>query len=202
MTVALANMPPSKSASFPPRPKRWTVAEFHRLLTDDMFEGTKPVLLDGEIIEMPNPRPPHDQSVGLADYVFKGVFAKGYWVRIRQSLALSQWSDPMPDLAVVLGSPRDYPILPTTAVLVVEVSDSSIDIDLGRKAALYAAGRIPDYWVVDLNGRQVVVHRDPQPDPKDPTKSRYTQSTPYDAGSSVSPLAMPGSTVNIADLLP
>lgn len=83
----------------------------------------------------------------MADYVLKAIFTPGYWVRIQQPLVLSQWSDPIPDLAVVPGAPRDYPQLPTSALLVVEVSDSSPDIDTGDNAALYAAGGIADYWL-------------------------------------------------------
>src|SRR6478672_631944 len=144
--------------------KRWTVDEFHEIYSLPAFESKKLVLLDGEILEMPNPNAPHDAGLGLALAAVGAAFGPGFWVRGQMALRLSQATDPMPDVAVVPGSPRDYPQQPTTALLVVEVSDTSLAIDTGIKAELYAAAGIADYWVVDLNSRVLIVHRDPQPD--------------------------------------
>jgi Uma2 family endonuclease len=46
-------------------------------------------------------------------------------------------------------------------MLVVEVSDSSAAFDLSRKAALYAEAGVPEYWVLELGRRRLVVHRQP-----------------------------------------
>ena len=70
--------------------------------------------------------------------------------------------DPEPDLAIVPGRPRDYVGHPTTAELVIEVADSSLDFDTNEKRLLYAKASIRDYWVVDINGRRLLVYRDPQ----------------------------------------
>jgi Uma2 family endonuclease len=185
-----------------PKPKRWTVAEFHRLWGEGWFEGRKAMLLDGEILDMPLPGPPHDQGVGLADYAIRAIFASGFWVRVQQPLMMGLATDAVPDVAVVPRSPRDYPELPRSALLVIEVADSSLDTETGRKALLYAAGGIADYWVVDLNARQLVVFRDPQPDATFPTGFRYARETVLDASASVRPLAVPTATFAVADLLP
>ncbi|HKB00706.1 MAG TPA: Uma2 family endonuclease [Gemmataceae bacterium] len=186
-----------------PRPKRWTVAEFHRLWEQGWFERSRPMLLDGEIYEMAIPGPRHNTGVGLADYALKAVFAVGYWVRVQMPLVLSQWSDPVPDLAVLTGSVRDYVATqPTTAVLVVEVADTSLSTDTGEKARLYAAAGIADYWVVDLNSRTLIVHRDPHPDPASPHGASYQTATALAPGQSAAPLAAPQAVVNVADLLP
>jgi Uma2 family endonuclease len=74
-------------------------------------------------------------------------------------------SEPEPDL--VWAVERDYSRgkpAPENIRLVVEVAESSLDHDLGEKAALYAAAGIRDYWVVDLIDRRIVVHRDPAPE--------------------------------------
>jgi Uma2 family endonuclease len=193
---------PTSGGSSSPRPKRWSVPEFHRMWELGWFDGRKPMLLNGEILDMPIPGPPHDQGVGLADYVLKSIFTPGYWVRVQQPLVLSRWTDPIPDLAVVPGSPRDYPQIPSSALLVVEISDSSLDIDMGDKAALYAAGSIADYWVVDLNNRQLIVFRDPQPDPSARLGFRYLQRVQLGSSDLVSSLALPAAVVKVADLLP
>ncbi|HEX3149645.1 MAG TPA: Uma2 family endonuclease [Gemmataceae bacterium] len=182
--------------------KRWTVDEFHDIYSLPKFANRKLVLLDGEILEMPNPNAPHDSGLGLAIATVTSLFGPGFWVRGQMALRLSQATDPMPDIAVVPGSPRDYPQQPTTALLVIEVSDSSVSIDTGIKAQLYAAVGIADYWVVDLNNKLVIVHRDPRPDPNSPHGVSYANVTSVTASQSVSPLAKAGSIVNVADLLP
>jgi Uma2 family endonuclease len=111
-------------------------------------------------------------------------------------------SDPVPDLAVVPGGPRDYVNHPTTAQLVVEVADTSLAMDTGEKVHVYAASGIADYWVVDLNNRQLIVYHDPRPDPASPLGSAYATVTRLVVGQTVSPLANPGATVNVSDLLP
>ena len=161
------------------------------------------MLLDGVICERSILYPRQSVGVGLADYAIKAVFTQGFVVRIQMPLVLGQWSDPVPDISVLTGSVRDYVATqPTTAELVVEVSDTSLAIDTGEKAQLYAAGRIADYWVVDLNNRVVVVHRDPRADPASPSGSSYATVITLPPGQSVSPLAAPRANVHVADLLP
>lgn len=193
---------PTKYVSGPPRPKRWTVEQFHQLWEQGHFDGIKAMLLDGEIVEMPIPGPPHDQGIGLADYAFKGLFSDGYWVRIQQTLPLGLWSDPIPDLVIVKGTPRDYPSLPTTALMTIEIADTSLDIDTGRKAVLCATARIADYWVVDLKNRLVIVFREPQPNPSEPGRFRYAQETRFDESATIAPLEAPQKLIRVADLLP
>lgn len=182
--------------------KRWTVDEFHALYSLPAFEDKKLVLLAGEILEMPSSNAPHDAGLGLALAAVTAAFGPGFWVRGQMALRLSQITDPMPDVAVVPGSPRDYAQQPTTALLVVEVSDTSLAIDTGVKAQLYAAAGISDYWVVDLNSRVLIVHRDPQPDPASPAGASYRTVTSLLPGQSISPVAAPQATINVSDLLP
>lgn len=46
----------------------------------------------------------------------------------------------------------------------IEVSVSSLQRDLVRKPSLYAAAGVAEYWVIDLDGRRAVIHRDPRSD--------------------------------------
>lgn len=77
-------------------------------------------------------------------------------------MALSEDSEPEPDLAVVpWGDYRDEH--PTTALLVIEVADTSLEADRSFKADEYAAAGVPEYRIVDVRGRTIEVCRDPQP---------------------------------------
>ncbi len=118
------------------------------------------------------------------------------------SLALGRSIDPVPDLAVVAGSPRDYLQKPTTAVLVIEISDSSLDYDTTTKASLYASAGIADYWVLDLKNRRLLVYRDPIADAAAPFQFNYANIIEASAGAMVSPLALPAGKIAVADLLP
>jgi Uma2 family endonuclease len=194
---------PRPPVAAPSTRKRWTVAEFHGLWEDGWFEHCRPMLLDGAIFESPIPSPLDCTGISLADYALKAVFSQGFVVRIQLPLVLGQWSDPVPDVAVLTGSPRDYAAAqPTTAVLVVEVADTSLTTDTGEKAHLYAAAGIADYWVIDLNNRLVIVHRDPRPDPSSPSGAAYATVSRLSAGQTVSPLAAPRATIAVGDLLP
>lgn len=203
--LTLAAKPPAPRIavpSLPPVRKQWTVVEFHRLWTDGLFEPDCPMLVLGQIYLVAIPGPPHNTSVGMADYCLKGLFGLGYWVRIQMPLVLGQWSDPVPDLSVIVGPPEIHDDQPTTAVLVVEVSDTTLSFDTGLKAEAYAGGGLTDYWVVDVNNRCLIVHRDIRPDPASRSGSSYATVTTLQTGQSIHPLANPQLVVNVNDLLP
>jgi len=193
---------PRRTVAVSPTPKRYSVAEFHQMWESGLFDDCKPMLINGEVYEMAKPGPAHNTSVGLTDNALRPIFSTGFWVRIQMPLVLGQRSDPEPDVAIVVGGPRDYPTHPTTAELVVEVADTSLHMDTGAKAQLYAAAGILDYWVVDLNNRLLIVHRDPRPDTTNPFGASYTTVTSSSPGQSVNPLAFTLASVNVADLIP
>lgn len=195
-------VPPPVSTLPVPRPLRWTCAEFHRFGDLGVFEGRRAFLIDGVILEQGPMNPPHAITLELVDGALRAAFGSGHRFRIQLPLVLGQHTDPMPDLAVMLGSPRDHPTHPTTAVLVVEVADSSLQFDTTEKLSLYAAAGIPEYWVVDLNGRRLLVYRDPRPAPGQPHGHDYASQQALGPADAVTPLAAPAASIRVADLLP
>ncbi|MBL8867372.1 MAG: Uma2 family endonuclease [Gemmataceae bacterium] len=191
--------PPPK---FVPKPIRWTCQQFQDMSDSGVLEGRTVILVDGEILDMPKPNPPHDTAVTLTLYVLLRVFAQDHFVRVQTGLPTNLDTDPIPDLAVIAGSPRDFSKQhPSTASLVVEVADSSLDYDLGTKSNLYAAAGILDYWVIDVNGQQLHVFRDPVADATAPRGFRYNSIQVLDHADTITPLA--GSVpIAVADLLP
>jgi Uma2 family endonuclease len=186
-----------------PRLVRWSLDQFIALCNTNVFRDRRVMLIDGEILEMPHANPPHATAHGLALEALQSIFRIGFHVRVETSLPLGRNSDPIPDLAVVTGSVRDYAQShPTTAALIVEISDSSLEFDMGDKASLYASAAIADYWVVDLVNRQLVVMRDPVDDATRRFGFRYATVTTLTPGQSASPLAAPTASVAVADLMP
>ena len=201
MTPATLTPPPVNSTG--PKPYRWSAAEFHDLSDQGRFEGKRVILIRGEILQMTAPNPLHNTGLTLTAEVLTALFRPGYVVRNQMALELSLDTDPVPDLAFVPGSARDYSNRQaTTAALVVEVADSTFDYDITVKAELYATGGIPDYWVLDVAGARLHVFRDPAPLPTSLGATAYRTHLNLGPGDTISPLAVPTATVTVADLLP
>lgn len=182
------------------RPFVFTRKEYYAL--DIFFIDQRVELINGEILQMARMNPPHAKSVYKSTKALERVFADGFVVRCQLSLDLGLTTEPQPDVAVVEGSIDDYgDEHPHTAVLVVEVSDTTFDFDSGEKASLYAAAGIADYWIVDLANRRVMVCRDPQPAVDEPHHYRYAALSPVAEEKFVAPLAASSARVPVADLL-
>jgi Uma2 family endonuclease len=186
----------------PPRNLLWTVDQFHYLGDLGVFEGRRAMLIDGVILEQGPMNPPHAIAATKTEDAIREAFGKGWHVRVAKPLVLGRTTDPEPDVAALTGRPGDYATHPTTAALIVEVSDTSLRYDTTDKASLYAAGGIRDYWVVDVNAGRLLVFRDPVPDATQSHAFGYATQTTHAAGDAVAPLAAPSAAVKVADLLP
>ena len=114
--------------------------------------------------KMPTNAPHSFTTFELAAILFTLVGNK-WAVRSRAPVFIPDDSMPEPDVAVAVGARRDYNFVKPTAAqmaLVVEVSESSLAFDLGVKLALYAAAKIPEYWVADLVNGKLHVHTLPR----------------------------------------
>jgi Uma2 family endonuclease len=187
-----------------PRPYRWTIEEYYHLCEAEWFQGRHVQLIDGEIIDMPSQKNLHALAIKLTDTALSASFGFQFWVRVQMSLDLKPYSVPDPDLAVIPGSPRSHTTSsnPTTALLIVEVSETTLSYDRNAKASLYAAAGILDYWIVNLVQRQLEVFRDPLPDSTKLFGYGFASRTILDPIDVVTALALPASRILVADLLP
>ncbi len=184
-------------------PLLWTVTDFHAICETGRFAGRRPVLLRGQILEQGPMNPAHAIALELLLEVFRATALPGFRLRVQSPLVVGTDSDPLPDLALVPGTVRDAtPGHPTTAALVVEVSDTSLATDTTTKAELYATAAVPDYWVVDLVNRRLVVYRDPAPLAAGLNATAYRVESAFGPEDRVSPLAIPALSIRVADLLP
>ena len=187
-----------------PHPRLWTREEYYKMAEVGVFRpGERVELIGGRIVTMSPQNSPHFTAICLAEDALRTIFGAGYAVRVQGPLDLSPSSQPEPDIAVVRGSIRDYASdHPTTALLVVEVSETSLTFDRGEKASLYASAGIPEYWIVNLLDRRLEVYRDPVPMPGQPYGYGYRNYTHYFAADEVATLAAPQGAIKVADLLP
>jgi putative restriction endonuclease len=183
--------------------RRWTRDEYVQMSEWAWFSDCKVELIGGEVIELPAMYDLHLAGVTLTTDALRLVFGAGYWVRNQGSLDLSPSGVIDPDVAVVQGTPRGAAhTIPTSALLVVEVSESTLAFDRKGKASLYASGAIADYWIVNLVQRQLEVYRNRVADPAARFGYSYSDRTILDPGDFASPLALPQARVAVNDLLP
>jgi len=142
--------------------RRFTREEYYRMAELGLFRGERVELIEGDIIKM---SPVSAEHVTCVHRLFQWLFQvfSDATVRIQSPLNLGD-SEPEPDIAVVPGKAGDYlHAHPTTALLVVEVAQTSLEYDREVKAPLYARAGIPEYWIVNLDGQCIEVYRDPAP---------------------------------------
>jgi Uma2 family endonuclease len=179
---------------------RWTRAQCTAIQDAGVLTG-RYELIDGEIISKMGHNPPHATALGLVFGWLAGVFGVQF-IRVQTTAdaggADRDHNEPEPDVCVTRQPPRAYSARhpgPEDLLLVVEVSDTTLRFDRTTKAALYAASGIQDYWVLDVRGRRLFVHRRPEGD-------NYAEITEYGPEESAAPLARPEAAVVVSDLLP
>jgi Uma2 family endonuclease len=176
----------------------FTVSEWHIMGDAGLFgEDARVELLDGEVIEMAPIGSAHNGCViKLTNLLVEAVGHRAL-ISAQGPVRLDERSEPQPDLAVL--SPREdayrrsHP-LPADILLLVEVADTSLDFDRGRKASYYAESGVREAWIVDLGGDQVLVMRSP-------SSSGYGQIRSMRGGDQLDIQALPGVAVNVDDVL-
>jgi Uma2 family endonuclease len=187
----------------PPR-KRWTRAECERLEALGVFDQQRVELIEGELIVKMSKNRPHVRVAALLTAWLIQIFG-GLRVNAEAPIDVAPednpTNEPVPDLIVLTRGYSDSaayesaPPQPRDLDLVVEIADTSLAFDLTVKAALYARAGIADYWVLDVPGRRLIVHRGPQSD-------RYESVTAYDEQEGVVPLGAPNSIFQVRTVFP
>lgn len=169
-----------------PQPRTWTRSEYHRMGELGWFDGQRVQLIEGEVIVMSPQNFPHARTVDRVFRMLDAAVRPQFWVRSQLPVVLPDQSEPEPDISVVPGSETDYTDHPTTAHLVIEVSDTTLAFDRHRKRRVYARAGIPNYWIIDLVHQTIEVYEAPDPAAAEPDYGTTTVLHPGQA------LAFPG----------
>jgi Uma2 family endonuclease len=181
-----------------PTTRRWTRGEYYRLADEGWFAGQRVQLIDGEIIQMAPQGYPHANALMLMKRALSGIFDQDC-IRPQMPLNVPGESDPEPDFAVTEQRFDQFHGHPTTAVLVIEIADSSIRLDR-RKAGLYAKAGVADYWIVNTNSRKLEVFRQPIADAREEFGHRYAEKFDLDETGVIAPLAAPDAKISVKEL--
>jgi Uma2 family endonuclease len=182
----------------PPAPDgrvRFTRDTYHRMFEAGLLDSQKRFeLLDGEIVMMSPIGPSNAGLISRLQSFFAQRLPESMACRVQLPIVADEHSEPEPDLAIVTFRDDDYTKrhpLPADVQLLIEVATTSIQIDLGLKVSLYAKAAVAEYWVVDVERKFVVIHREPK-------GAGYLSIQQFGADSSIAPLAAPDCRLDLA----
>jgi Uma2 family endonuclease len=199
--VSTANQPVEVSAE---NIWRLSVDQYHAMIQAGILTEDDPVeLLEGWLVTKMSKNPKHRVATRLVRQALERIISPGWYVDSQEPLTTVD-SEPEPDVTVVRGETRQYPDRhpgPGDVALVGEVADSSLQRDRSLKKRLYAAARIPVYWIVNLLANQIEVYTEPSGPAEKPD---YRQQHNYGLEDTI-PVVIDGQEVGrlaVKELLP
>lgn len=171
------------------KPHPFTVDDFMVMVNAGLFEDQRVELLDGMIVDMSPADSAHEFTIDKLVKKFYQTLPEDILLRVQNSIDidLPEWL-PHPDVTIV--KPKDYLRVrptPEDTLLLIEVANTSLKLDLGRKREIYAKVGIKDYWIADINAEKWTVNREPEGE-------RYQTIFEVAFGEEVAPLAFPDVT--------
>ncbi len=149
-----------------PQIHHWSIADYHQMIEARVLdEDDRVELLEGKIICMSPQCPFHAASVQRSSRLLFKLFSDRAEIRVQLPVILGNDSEPEPDIAVVRFDADEYSFRHPEAsdiYLLIEVADCTISKDRKQKAHIYGKNQVLEYWILDLQGRQVYVFRQPE----------------------------------------
>ena len=177
---------------------RITVDEYYRMAEVGILPPDARVeLIEGVIIDMAPIGTDHGGKVTQLNRLLSNAVGDFAYVLPQSAVRLSDISEPEPDFALLRPCADFYKKRhpgPEDTFLLIEVSDSSLRYDIEVKAPLFALHGIPEFWVVDLKGRQIRFFRSPK-------AAKYSDVTSTSEPGIVSPMALPDVKVDLTHIL-
>jgi len=170
----------------------YRLAEVGVLKPDDRVE-----LIEGEIVKMSPIGSPHAACVTRANRLFQNTFAERAVIWVQNPVRLSDFSEPVPDVALLKPREDFYAEhLPTSedVLLIIEVSDSTILSDRNVKIPLYGRAGIPEAWLVNLPKKMIEVYCDL-------AKGRYRKCLKFKRGEVLISPTVPGLSLKVSEII-
>ncbi|HET7545612.1 MAG TPA: Uma2 family endonuclease [Polyangiaceae bacterium] len=168
--------------------------EYDQLVALGAFQDERIELLEGELVAMSPIGAPHSSTVQRLNRLLVLALEGRAGVRCQLPFAALEFSEPEPDFVLVPGSDDYHADHPSEAYLIIEVSESSLALDRGKKLRLYASCGVPEYWVVNLPESCIEVYSGPSP-------GAYAKLERYERGQAIHLLAFPDVAFAVSDVL-
>lgn len=178
----------------------WTVEEYFRL-GPDVFGDRRTELIGGKIYDVSPQGEGHADLVMCLNSFLVETFGATHYVRVQLPIIAGRISAPEPDFALLPKSMRDPKSHPKVCDLLIEVADSSLGMDLGKKASLYASSGIVEYWVINLKKSRLEVFRGPESDSEAVFGASYREKTALDHEATIRPVSFPHTEISVRQLL-
>ena len=175
--------------------RRFTVEDYRKMGEAGIFrEDDRVELIDGEVIEMNPIGWRHARCVGRLTMRLVRAAENRYVVGVQNPITLSEHGEPQPDLTIYEEPPPGRQPGPEEVLVLIEVSDSTLQYDRNVKLPRYAGAGIPEVWIVDLQGEAVERYNDPRDD-------GYRRTERARRGEELASEALPGLVVPTDDAL-
>lgn len=138
---------------------KWSVEDYHKIIETGILSDRPVELLEGTIIEMSPEGPLHRKKCdGVADYLREKL--RGYAKVYEAHPITLTTSEPEPDIAIVrlpVSLYDNHHPYPEDIYWLIEISDKTLSKDLQQKRLIYAEAGIREYWVIDVEKRELKV---------------------------------------------
>ncbi|MFP4009294.1 MAG: Uma2 family endonuclease [Spirulinaceae cyanobacterium] len=175
---------------------QWNLDDYHRMIDAGILDDKAVELLRGNIIEKPAETVPHAYfSTEAGEYL---IFLLGQKAQVSSGkpITLPNNSEPEPDIAIIQRLGREYLShhpYPENIFWVIEYADSSLEKDTTLKYEIYAEAGISEYWLVNLQRRELIIFRDP-------CEQEYRSKTTLTEGE-ITPIAFPDIQIEVAKII-
>jgi Uma2 family endonuclease len=180
------------------RKKRFTADEYQRMgQVGILSEDDRVELIDGEIVAKMTIGPKHNACVASGTRAFVEAAGHEAIVLPQGSVRLDLYNEPEPDLVLLKPRSDFYAskhASPEDILLIVEIAESSLEIDRDLKARIYARSRVPEYWIVNLKFNLITRYSSPQ-------QGVFRDVTEARRGESIAPALLPTCVVLVDALL-
>lgn len=190
----------TKIAEMPLNMRLWTVDEYYRMANAGILQSDERVeLIAGQVIKKMSPQGPlHATTIRRTKALLENILPADALLQMQLPIRLDDRTEPEPDLAVVMGDElryADHHPRPDEVYSIVEVADTTLRSDRELKGNSYARAGIADYSIVDINGRQLYVLREPSP-------SGYQRESVFSEHETVAMRAFSDRAIAVQSMLP
>ncbi len=147
-------------------PKRFRVEDFRKMTEAGILpEESGWEVIDGYLIDKMSIGSKHASTVKRLNKLLTALAGNDAIVSIQDPVHIDDYNEPEPDVALL--KPREdfyaesHPT-PHDVLLLIEVSDSTIEYDREIKKTLYADAEIAEFWLVNLREETVECYSQPK----------------------------------------
>jgi Uma2 family endonuclease len=141
---------------------RFTVDDYYQMIDLGMIKNVERAeIIEGELIKQMPIGKRHAACVKKLDELLRDELGKSVTYSVQDPIFLDEFNEPQPDVALLERRDDFYSgkaPMAQDVLLLIEVSDSTLDYDRNRKIPLHAKHEIPEVWLINLVNGTIEIH--------------------------------------------